>query len=347
MSSCLDIGWFLLPNSLSSIEFLDECSKKNSGTHAYRKIVRVMQLQELAGEHRQRNVATSRRDPNMKEKSDEKNSKNKVSRKSSLPKISDLDNQIQKLSREFTESNSRSMDLERKLAEASQSMETMGRDLAANQDVADSLTEALETSNARIQTLADELSLYKAEIEKELHNSNSKNDGFGLLSENLAAASNRLESFKGELTRVNESIVLLSAEGKEANEKLQQQEAGILDARARIEMVANESMPRITTQLETFGKEFQTWGDKINSLSEVVAGVSPKDSSSGADNGSTEAITELLAAINLRLDALEKSSTDAASKLAELQNSVGTLQKKLDLVEMDTAVANAELLDQF
>jgi chromosome segregation ATPase len=283
----------------------------------------------------------------MKEKIAAKNSRNKTQRKTTLPKISDLDDQVQKLVKEVTESNARSMDLEMKLTATTQNMETINRDLAANQDVADSLTEALETNNARIQTLADELSLYKAEIQKELHNSDPKNNGVGLLSENLAAANERLESFKAELFRVNESIVLLSAEEKEAHQKLGEQEAGISEARAKIELVANESMPRITNQLDIFGKEFQTWGEKINSLSEAVAGITPKNGSTGNDNGSAEAITELLAAINLRLDTLEKTSTETSAKIAEIQGNVATLSKKLEGVVMDTAVASAEMFEEF
>ena len=234
-----------------------------------------------------------------------------------------------------------------KLAATTQSMETFNRDLAANQDVADSLTEALESNNTRIQTLADEISLYKAEIQKELHNSDPKNNGIGLLSENLLAANDRLESFKAELSRVNESIVLLSAEGKEVYQKLGQQDAGISEVQARIELVANDSMPRITNQLDIFGKEFQTWGEKINSLSEAVAGTTPKNGSTGNDNGSAEAITELLAAINLRLDTLEKTFSETSAKIVEIQGNVATLSKKLDGVVMDTAVASAELLEEF
>ena len=283
----------------------------------------------------------------MKEKTEEKNSRNKTQRKPSLPKVSDLDDQVQKLVKEISANNVRSMDLERKLADTTQNMETIGRDLAANQDVADSLSEALETSNARIQTLADEISLYKAEIQKELRNSDPKNNGIGELSKNLLAANERLESFKAELSRVNESIVLLSAEGKEVYQKLGQQEAGISEARARIELVANESMPRITNQLDIFGKEFQTWGEKINSLSEAVAGITPKNGSPGNDNGSAEAITELLAAINLRLDTLEKTSTETSAKIADLQGNVATFAKKLEGVVMDTAVASAEMFDEF
>ncbi|HYB02926.1 MAG TPA: hypothetical protein VED17_00600 [Nitrososphaerales archaeon] len=283
----------------------------------------------------------------MKEKTEEKNSKNKAQRKSSLPKISDLDDQLQKLVKEVSASNARSMDLERKLADTTRNMETISRDLAANQDVSDSLTDAVETSNARIQTLADEISLNKAEIQKELRNSDPKNNGIGELSENLLAANERLESFKAELSRVNESIVLLSAEGKEVYQKLGQQEAGISEARARIELVANESMPRITSQLDIFGKQFQTWGEKINSLSEAVAGITPKNGSPGNDTGSAEAITELLAAINLRLDTLEKASTETGAKIADLQGNVATLAKRLEGVVMDTAVASAEMFDVF
>ena len=283
----------------------------------------------------------------MKEKTEEKNSKNKAQRKSSLPKISDLDDQLQKLVKEVSASNARSMDLERKLADTTRNMETISRDLAANQDVSDSLTDAVETSNARIQTLADEISLNKAEIQKELRNSDPKNNGIGELSKNLLAANERLESFKAELSRVNESIVLLSAEGKEVYQKLGQQEAGISEARARIELVANESMPRITNQLDIFGKEFQTWGEKINSFSEAVAGITPKNGSPGNDNGSAEAITELLAAINLRLDTLEKTSTKTSAKITDLQGNVATLAKKLEGVVMDTAVASAEMFDEF
>ena len=283
----------------------------------------------------------------MKEKLDEKNSKSKALRKSSLPKISEIDSQVQKLTREFSETSARSADLERKLSETAQSLETLGRDLAANQDVADSLTEAVETSNARIQTLSDELSLYKAEMEKGLHSSDPKNNGFGLLSENLSTANERIDSFKAELSRIGESITLLSAGDREVNEKLGQQEMGIQEAKARIELVANDSMPKLTNQLDSFGKEFQTWGEKIDALSEAVAGNNAKSNSAPRDNGSTEAITELLAAINLRLDTLEKSSSETSAKLSELQGSIATLAKKLAIYEMDTALANAELLDQF
>jgi chromosome segregation ATPase len=262
------------------------------------------------------------------------------------PKIGELDKQLQRLTRDFSTSSEKAEELASKVAETSRELETLGRDLAANQDVADSLTEALETNNARIQTLADEIALFKAEMEKDLPKVDPKNDGGApSLTENLAVTNRRLESFETELNRVNESLLHLSSEGRNVHEKLGEQDVGISEARARIEAVANDSVPRITNQLESFARDFQGWGDKISTLTEAVSAISPIASSGG--NGTAPGATEQLLMINQRVDNLEKLLSQTNIRIEELQGNVAALAKRVTAVEIDTAVASADAFREF
>ncbi len=288
----------------------------------------------------------------MKEPEVEKQ-KRKVTKKKRwklvMAKVSDLDKQVQKLAKEFAASGTRSEELARQVAEASQEIESFGRDLAASQELAESLTRTVETSNVKIQRLVDEMALYKTEIQKEIQNSNHhKDDGGSSLSETLAATDQKLETFRAELSRINESIFLLRSEGKDVYEKLGEHDLGLADTRARIDSLANDAVPRMTGRLEAFEKEFQTWGDKIYALSESVTGLSRRlVAVSNNDNGSTVVIAEQLAMISQRLDGLEKGMAENGARMSELQGSVASLAKRLTSVEIDTSGPSADKFDEF
>lgn len=266
-----------------------------------------------------------------------------------MPKVSDVDKQVQKLAKEFSASGAKFDDLSKKVADASRQIEQFERDIAANQDVAESLTQTVEAGNAKIQTLADDLSLYRADVEKELRRLDPKNSGMSALAESVASTGERLESLKVELSRVNESIFLLRSEEKDAFEKIGQHDAGIAEIKGRLDLIAGDSIPKMSEQLESLGRNFQGWSERIQFLSNSIATISMniEEVSRNGSNGSSEEIARQLVMINQKLEGLEKGVAQSSAKILDLQGSVASLSKKIASVEMDSAVYDALMLDQF
>ena len=63
---------------------------------------------------------------------------------------------------------------------------------------------------------------------------------------------------------------------KGVDEKLMQHDIAISDARIRAELIESNAIPKLASQLESFDKSLLAWGEKIQTLSDTVASVSPK-----------------------------------------------------------------------
>jgi chromosome segregation ATPase len=261
-----------------------------------------------------------------------------------MTKVSDLDKQLAKLSKEIAAKNAKTEALAKEMDETSEQVESISRDMVANQLVSESLTKSVESNNVKIQSLVDEMALFRAEIEKEMKNSDPKNNGYGSLGENITLVNQKLDSFKNELSRVNESIFLLRSNEKDAAEKLEQHDEGLVDARAKIESLTNDSIPRLSRQLESYEKEFQSLGRKISSLSDHEA----IQASTSANNGdATNGFSDQLAVISQRLEVLEKSLAENSAKLGELQSGISTLGKRETAVVQDSSLLAIDMLDEF
>jgi chromosome segregation ATPase len=283
----------------------------------------------------------------MKKKQTKRKEKRR-GKKDKMTKVSDIDRQVQKLAIDFVANTGRTEELAKQVSEASREVESFGRELASSQELAESLTRTVETSNVKIQRLVDEIALYKTEIEKQLRSSGHKNNGVGDLTANMASTDQKVESLKSELSRVNESLFLLQSDGKDIYQRVGEHDTSISDVRARIDGLANESIPRLMNQLETFQKEFQSWSDKIFGLTETVSGLSQRlVAVSNNDNGSTIVLGEQLGIMNGRMDTLERGIAENSTRIAELQVVMTSFAKRLATVEIDTSGPSASKFDEF
>ncbi len=262
-----------------------------------------------------------------------------------MTKVSEVDKQVQKLAKEFSASNSKIDDLSKKITGNSRELDSLEKNLEENKLVVESINRAVESSNTKVQSLADQITLFKSDIGKEIQNSGPKNNGLSSLSESVAMVNQKLDSFRTELSRVNESIFLLRSDGKEFSEKLGEHDTDLADTKSKIESVASGSLPGITNKLETFETEFQSWGDKIHALSESVSAISPQIQAMTKNNGSSDSVAEQLQVISQRLDGLEKGMAENSFKIGELQGSVSLLAKRMTSVEFDYTAP--ELMDKF
>ncbi len=260
-----------------------------------------------------------------------------------MTRVTDLDKQLQKLAKEFAASSAKSEDLVKKVAETSKDVQIIGRDLQTNQEMTEKLARTVEANSSKIQTLVDQISLYKSQMEK----SNPKNNGFSSLSENLASTVQKLDSFKVELSRVNESIFLLRSEEKEITEKLEMQDAGISDARSRIESLVKDTVPRLTNQVESFEEKFQAWGEKISNLTKSNTESSPKPSPPSNDHDSTDEMTRQLVMINQRLEGLEKNMIENNSRIEGIQSNLAKNSKRPAMIESEISTIGPEMFDEF
>jgi len=255
-----------------------------------------------------------------------------------MAKISDLDKQLQKLAKEVSAKNAKVDQVAKKVDEASQKIESVVQEIASRQDASESLTETVESGNLKIQSLIDQMALFKARFEEE-SGSDTKNNGMGAVTVGLSTANQRLDSFKNELSRVNESIFLLRSEESVINEKLERHDEVIAGTKSKIDSLASDSIPVLTRQLESFEKEFQSWGDKIHAISESVSMISPKIETISTSNDSSNGLEEKLVWISKRLDSLEKSVAESSSKIGVLQASIEKkqvpLKSRRSLIEMD------------
>ena len=263
-------------------------------------------------------------------------------------KVSDLDKQVQKLAKEFTANSARSDEISKQVDAASREIKSLGQDLAANQEVAELLAKTVETSNSRIQSLVDEIALYKADVEKQLQSSDPKNNGYASLTENLAVTGQKIDSVRTELSGFSETVPILRSDVKEVYERLGEHDAWISEAKSRVEAIANESIPGLAQQLESFEKEFHDLSSKIRSVSDSVEGMAPKLEDAVSSNHNRSGETEVkLDIIIQRLESLEKSLVDNGTKIAAVQTDVSALSKRLKIVEVDAFAASAGMFDQF
>lgn len=285
----------------------------------------------------------------MKHSKVEKDSKKKKKKrwKKIMTKISDLDKQVQKLAKDLTANSARSEELAKQVEAASKEIKSFGQDLAANQEVAEILAKTVETSNARIQSLVNEIALYKAEVERQLRSSDSKNNGFSSLSENLTDTNQKLETVRTELSGFSEMVPALRSDIKGVCDKLGEHDAWISDAKSRIEMIANDSIPGLARQLESFEKQFDELGRRFRAVSESVEGMAPKlEAVSNGSGGAGETEVKLDMIIQ-RLDTLEKNLANNGTRIGELQDGASSLAKRLKSVETDVFAASASMTDQF
>ena len=260
-----------------------------------------------------------------------------------MTKITDLDKQLQKLAKEFAASGAKSEDLAKKVTETSKDVQLMGQDLEANQEVTEKLARTVENNNSKIETLVEQMSLYKSQMEK----TDPKNNGFGSLSENLASTIQKLDSFKVELTRVNESIFLLRSEEKEITEKLEMHDAGISDARAGIESLVKDVVPGLKNQVESFEEKILGWNEKFSSLTQSNLQSSPESSSPTNNHDSTDDITRQLVMINQRLEGLEKNMVESNARIEDLQTNFAKASKRPAVIESEISTIGPEMFDEF
>jgi len=260
-----------------------------------------------------------------------------------MPKVSDLDKQVQKLAKEFSASNAKIEDLANKVTENSAEIHSLSQDIHSNQEETRTLTHVLETSNAKIQTVADQIAPYKSVVEKW----DPKNNGFSSMSEKLSTTVERLDSFKVELSRVNESIFLLRSEEKEISEKLEAHDVGISEVKLRIESIVNEQVEQLTRRIESFEEKIQHWGDNISELTQTVTGMSQKIPVSAPNNGSSDEVAQQLATISQRLEGLEKNLVENNTKIVEIQDSLSKISKRPAMIESEISAIGPEMFDEF
>ena len=84
----------------------------------------------------------------------------------------------------------------------SREIEEFSRGLTASQEVAENLTRTVETNNARIQALTNEIATYKVGFEHQVKSFNHQVNGSDALKESLQATNQKIETFSAELSSV-------------------------------------------------------------------------------------------------------------------------------------------------
>lgn len=262
-----------------------------------------------------------------------------------MTKVSDLDKQFQKFSKDFAVKSAKIDEVSTNLEESREKIGTIIQNLAANQAVTDSLSRAVESSNLKMQSLVDQMDLFKAESEeKENRRLDPKNNGFAEISEKLTFATERLEAFKNEIARVNESIFLLQSEDRDISKKMEEHDDLIASARSKVDSLASDTLPALTRQLEKFENDFHSWGEKISAISQSVDGITPK-LEAFRNNHDDNGLSEKLITISQRLDALEKNISESNSRIGEIQGNVASLAKRQQPVEVQAILGPIDLLD--
>jgi chromosome segregation ATPase len=263
--------------------------------------------------------------------------KTKKREKETLAKVNDLDRQVQKLAKDYSQTSTRAEELAKEIAATSQKIEAFGKELATNQELTVSLTTAIEANNAKMESLTSQFAENRQNKEKD-----SADSDLTALTKQVNFMIEKLDGLQNQIAGITTSNEQLPSTGMDYQENQAKQESAISQISSRVDTIEREMVLKIYERLDAIDNNLSASKNGDTPFGQVTnhhRTVFPESVNEQVDDSPKVDLGEEIRKLSERIAILENHTSSYGEKLGALQNSISSVTKRLDNIEDGNSVS--------